>query len=174
MDLSASGMRVRTQGRPHVKKGDIERFSIASQNQQLNLQAAVMWVRRTGLLSKVWEIGVRFTDQRDSVRSAIEEFARMGFVECDARATTGTNPAQAIRASMEVEDLYAVLNVRRDAVPDAIRVAFRTLALKYHPDRCSDQDAADRFALIDKAYSVLRDPKIRARYDTMLDQSRAA
>ena len=174
--MSSSGMRVRTEGKPHLKKGDIEQFSIASQNQQLNLQATVMWVRRAGLFSKVWEVGVRFVDQREGIRAAIDEFARMGFVERDGRSTQATSakPQSTIKASMAVEDLYAVLGVERDATGDGIRTAFRKLALKYHPDRCKDEDAAERFARIDKAYSVLRDPKIRARYDAMLDQSKAA
>jgi len=105
----------------------------------------------------------------------------MGFVQRDAQAAQATTsgkssgrPQPTVQASMEVEDLYAVLGVGRDATREQVRAAFRTLALKSHPDRCKDDDAAERFARIDKAYTVLRDPKLRTRYDEMLDQSRAA
>jgi molecular chaperone DnaJ len=62
-------------------------------------------------------------------------------------------------------DYYEVLGVARDADPKAIRDAFRTLALKYHPDRNKAADAEDRFKEIAEAYAILSDPKKRADYD---------
>jgi len=58
-----------------------------------------------------------------------------------------------------------VLGVPRDADAKAIKDAFRTLALKYHPDRNKEPGAEERFKEIAAAYAVLSDPKKRAEYD---------
>lgn len=63
-------------------------------------------------------------------------------------------------------DYYEVLGVARDADQKAIKDAFRTLALKYHPDRNKAPDAEEKFKEIAEAYGILSDPKKRARYDT--------
>lgn len=54
----------------------------------------------------------------------------------------------------------------RGADAKAIKDAFRTLALKYHPDRNKDPGAEERFKEIAEAYAVLSDPKKRADYDS--------
>lgn len=81
-----------------------------------------------------------------------------------------------VTASIEVEDLYALLEVPRSASKDQVHAAFRALARKLHPDRNTAPDADQQFARVSKAYSVLRDPEMRQRYDAMLNgnQSRAA
>ena len=55
-------------------------------------------------------------------------------------------------------DYYEVLGVPRDADERTIKDAFRTLALRYHPDRSKDPDATERFKEIAAAYAVLSDP----------------
>jgi len=62
-------------------------------------------------------------------------------------------------------DYYEVLGVPRDADAKAIKDAFRSLALKYHPDRNKAPEAEARFKEIAAAYAVLSDPKKRAAYD---------
>jgi molecular chaperone DnaJ len=64
------------------------------------------------------------------------------------------------------EDFYSVLGVPRDATSEALKKAYRALALKYHPDRNpGDKEAEDRFKAAAEAYAVLSDPEKRARYD---------
>lgn len=63
-------------------------------------------------------------------------------------------------------DYYEVLGIPRDADEKAIKNAFRTLALKYHPDRNKAPDAEERFKEIAEAYAVLSDPKKRKEYDS--------
>lgn len=58
-----------------------------------------------------------------------------------------------------------MLGIPRDADEKAIKDAFRTLALKYHPDRNKEPGAEERFKEIAAAYAVLSDPKKRAEYD---------
>ena len=62
-------------------------------------------------------------------------------------------------------DYYEVLGVARDADSNAIKDAFRTLAMKYHPDRNKAPDAEEKFKEIAEAYAVLSDSKKRAQYD---------
>lgn len=58
-----------------------------------------------------------------------------------------------------------MLGVARDASAAQIKDAFRSLALKYHPDRNQAPDAQDRFKEIASAYAVLSDPAKRRDYD---------
>ena len=39
------------------------------------------------------------------------------------------------------------------------------MALKYHPDKCSEENAKERFVEINDAYNVLSDPNERTWYD---------
>jgi len=63
-------------------------------------------------------------------------------------------------------DYYEVLGIDRGASLDDIKKAYRTLAVKYHPDRNPDDPAAeDRFKEASEAYAVLSDPEKRSTYD---------
>ncbi len=62
-------------------------------------------------------------------------------------------------------DYYEVLELPRTANEEEIKKAFRRLALKYHPDRNREADAAERFKEINEAYQILNDQETRARYD---------
>jgi curved DNA-binding protein CbpA len=65
-------------------------------------------------------------------------------------------------------DHYKVLEVSRDASAEDIQHAYRTLALRYHPDRNSAHEAAARMTAINEAWEVLGDPRRRADYDALL------
>jgi molecular chaperone DnaJ len=63
-------------------------------------------------------------------------------------------------------DFYETLGVKRDAVADDIRKAYRKLARKHHPDlNPGDKTAEDRFKKVQEAYDVLSDPKKKQMYD---------
>ena len=62
-------------------------------------------------------------------------------------------------------DYYEVLGVARDADQQAIKNAFRELAMKFHPDRNKAPEAEEKFKEIAEAYAVLSDPDKRSRYD---------
>lgn len=69
---------------------------------------------------------------------------------------------------MARRDYYAVLGVPRDAAADDIKKAFRTLAMRYHPDRNPDDvDAARRFREAVEAYETLSEAEKRMRYDRL-------
>ncbi|MCX6769498.1 MAG: molecular chaperone DnaJ [Candidatus Micrarchaeota archaeon] len=62
-------------------------------------------------------------------------------------------------------DYYEILGVPRDASKDQLKDAYRTLALKFHPDRNKDSGAEEKFKEISEAYAVLSDDQKRATYD---------
>lgn len=65
-----------------------------------------------------------------------------------------------------MRDYYDVLGVPRDADAEAIKKAYRRLALRYHPDRGNGGPAAEeRFKEAAEAYGVLSAPDRRAAFD---------
>ncbi len=68
---------------------------------------------------------------------------------------------------MGKRDYYEILGVSRDADENTIKKAYRSLAMKYHPDRNpgKEKEANEKFKEINEAFSVLGDPQKRKRYD---------
>ena len=75
---------------------------------------------------------------------------------------------------MSGKSLYETLQVHPDASPEVVKAAYKSLSTKYHPDRDKSEDAASRFAEIQKAFDVLSDPDRRRRYDANSTQDTAA
>jgi len=72
-----------------------------------------------------------------------------------------------------VIDYYRLLGVKATASQAEIKSAYRKLARKYHPDVNQDsKSAAEQFALLSKAYTILNDPQERAYYDDQLNTQR--
>jgi molecular chaperone DnaJ len=67
---------------------------------------------------------------------------------------------------MSKPDYYDVLGVSKDASEDEIKKAYRKKAMKFHPDRNSDDPEAEKkFKEASEAYEVLGDEQKRQRYD---------
>jgi molecular chaperone DnaJ len=67
---------------------------------------------------------------------------------------------------MSQRDYYEVLGVSRDAQADEIKKAYKSLAIKFHPDRNPGDDAAiESFKEASEAYEVLSNDEKRARYN---------
>ena len=64
---------------------------------------------------------------------------------------------------------YEILGVSKTATPEEIKKAFRTLALKYHPDRNpGDKKSEEKFKELAGAYEILSEPEKRKEYDDAL------
>jgi curved DNA-binding protein CbpA len=68
-------------------------------------------------------------------------------------------------------DYYEVLQVHASADPETIDRVYRLLAQRFHPDNQQTGDES-RFRTLLEAYTVLRDPEKRARYDVLHQQRR--
>jgi DnaJ domain len=68
---------------------------------------------------------------------------------------------------------YDNLKVARNAPPEVIRAAYKTLSQKYHPDRNSDKDAQKIMTIINASYDVLSDPIKRIAHDAWIAQQEA-
>ncbi len=67
---------------------------------------------------------------------------------------------------MTRRDYYEILGVQNNATADEIKVSYRRIAMKYHPDRNPDDpEAEEKFKEAAEAYDVLSNPEKRARYD---------
>ena len=70
------------------------------------------------------------------------------------------------------KNYYEILEVDRNASPEIIDKAYKTLAKKYHPDLQDDaykKEAEEIFKIINEAYETLSDPKQRSLYDQKLE-----
>lgn len=181
VDLSATGMRLRHKGRPPVRAGDVHAFTVESESQAVRAQGRVAWVRRRGV--GTFEIGVQFQGIKPGVSRALVQLAKYGFIQArdgerrgppgDAGSSSaatpppGSTPPTGVRAAIEVEDLYAILGVAPHATGAEVRAAYHRLAKELHPDTGASPEQAERLVLVNKAFSILRDPVKRTRYDAL-------
>ncbi len=181
LDVSASGCRVRCDQPPALVKGQGVPLRVQCGQSAVSLSATVAWARRVG---GAWQMGLRFTGVTAAQAQVLRHLCEYGFLPEAGRAKA-QQPAAATDgpvadagagppASVEIEDLYAVLGVDARADGERVRRAYHALAQELHPDRNPSPAAAERFALASKAYSVLRDARARERYDAMLAGARRA
>jgi curved DNA-binding protein CbpA len=64
-----------------------------------------------------------------------------------------------------MDDYYSALELNSNASIDEIRKSFRTLALRYHPDKNKDEGSKEKFMKIVEAYEVLSDVNRKKNYD---------
>jgi hypothetical protein len=115
--------------------------------------------------------------------TAPEELLRrlmiLGLIQLEAKSSSAGESNSLV---LEIEDMllrfetagpYEILSVKIDANQAELQAAYHELAKRVHPDRFQSKDfsAQDRekaqrvFALINTAYTTLRDPVARASYD---------
>jgi DnaJ-class molecular chaperone len=69
---------------------------------------------------------------------------------------------------------YDNLKVARNAPPEVIRAAYKTLSQKYHPDRNPGSPEAIRITqILNSAYEVLSDPVKRSAHDDWIANAEA-
>ena len=70
-----------------------------------------------------------------------------------------------------MKNYYSILGVREEATPSEIKLAYRNLMKKWHPDRCRHVDAHRRAEEVSFAYSVLSCPESRLTHDYELREA---
>ncbi len=71
----------------------------------------------------------------------------------------------------EVRNYYEMLGVTKNASSSEIKKAYRTLAIKYHPDRnLGNKAAEEKFKDINEAYEILSDQTRRVQYDQSISK----
>ena len=68
-----------------------------------------------------------------------------------------------------MENPYNILGVATTATTEEIKKAYRSLAMRHHPDRNAHAGSEVRFNAIKQAYELLSDPKKRAEYNQSLN-----
>ncbi|BCA94518.1 cytochrome c biogenesis protein [Legionella antarctica] len=66
------------------------------------------------------------------------------------------------------KDYYKIMGVNQNASEKDIKIAYRKLARRYHPDISKEPNAEEQFKEMGEAYEVLKDPAKRAEYDQYL------
>lgn len=72
---------------------------------------------------------------------------------------------------MQEPTYYEILGVSLVASSSEIKIRYKALALKFHPDKESSSIAKEAMVSINNAYEVLSDPKRRIAYDLGLKRS---
>ncbi len=188
VDMSANGMRLLCPRKEAPAVGAIERFVVSNGSQRLVVEGQIVRVRKPLWPSASCDVGVRFIDTNQATSAALEQLGRYGFVQGGKHGTSfksapaeSTGPVQEpqpksekkappipeVRVAVEVGDLYDMLGVSEEASDEEIRAAFRISARASHPDASDDPEAEQIFADLAKAYKVLIDPELRAKYDEL-------
>ncbi|MCC6284773.1 MAG: DnaJ domain-containing protein [Phycisphaerales bacterium] len=162
LDISLSGVRVALEPDAEISPGDVRTFWVRGADGGLALRGRVRWLKEAKG-EEPRRCGLALEGLTPALRHQLQALIEGRPAE-----------APALALQVEVQDLYLVLGVARDASQETMRRAYHTLARALHPDCSTSRDAADRFTLVSKAYKVLRDPDLRARYDRMLAGSVAA
>lgn len=169
LDLSGGGMRLCMAWKHAPRVGDVATYTFGEGAEEVGLMGTVRWVRPAGRMRKRAEVGIEFVGLTPAKRDALRRLAING----DAGPLVD---AAKERVKVGFPDLYRMFGVSVYASQEDLRRAYHALAKELHPDRSTDPEADSKFAELNKAYSVLRDSELRARYDERLaaEQQRAA
>ncbi|MCB0701807.1 MAG: DnaJ domain-containing protein [Candidatus Kapaibacterium sp.] len=74
---------------------------------------------------------------------------------------------------MKIKNYYRILGLESSATSDEIRMAYKRLVRKYHPDLHPDDKKIQRvFSEIKEAYEVLSNLDERLKYNLLLSKSK--
>lgn len=92
----------------------------------------------------------------------------------DKSASSSAKPttAETKTADFTSQNMYARLGVSNMNITDKeIKVIYRKLALKYHPDKNKQEGAESVFKAVTEAYNILLDPVTRREHDVSVHTS---
>ena len=68
-----------------------------------------------------------------------------------------------------MNNYYEILGVSNNSSNEEIKKVWRSMSLKYHPDRNKTNEAVDMIRKINEAYEVLSDKFKRSQYDMQMN-----
>lgn len=77
----------------------------------------------------------------------------------------GSEMAATVRLVMEAPDLYAVLQIARDAMPGDVKKAYHLASKMVHPDKNRARLSDEAFKRVGEAFNTLSDPGQKQVYD---------
>ena len=169
LDLSGSGIRLQFKGRCPVKVGKTLPVKLKTPNGSLPVTLRTVWRKRTGLMGG-YEAGFQFVGIKPAQSVALATIARFGFVSTAdvqpggakrSSSSTRSTPGN-VEASIVMAEYYDRLDLPRDASMEDIKVAYRKLARKYHPDVAPGEENRQKFIALREAYDLLCDHVKRA------------
>jgi DnaJ homolog subfamily C member 3 len=120
-------------------------------------------------LDALWAMG-ESQQAADQFEEAVRTFHRAVEITTDDKKNEAQQKLQeaqvALKQSKE-KNYYKILALPRSATKKEIKKAYRELALKWHPDKNTDnkEEAEKMFQDISEAYEVLSDDELKAKYD---------
>jgi len=158
-DITGSGMRMLLARGDLPEVGDVQSYTFRDDEHTIEVKGTVKWVRTGCAFARRCEVGVEFVRLDQRVRDALLRYAVQG------RLGMSHKGEQPPLVDIEVPNLYTMLGVVHCASDDELKAAYRKECRRWHPDVNDTPEAAQRFDELNKAYSVLKDPDLRARYD---------
>lgn len=79
VDISGSGMRVRSPGKPPIRTGQQFDLTVSGLGEQIHLPVKCVWIRRIGLFKR--EIGLAYGELPDETRSRLSKLAHLAAVK---------------------------------------------------------------------------------------------
>lgn len=68
------------------------------------------------------------------------------------------------------KDYYKVLGISKQASAQEVKSAYRSMSMKWHPDKNPNADVTSIMQDINEAYAILKDESKRKRYDLEYDR----
>ncbi len=169
IDLSTSGMRLVWDEKPPFARGELVTFTIHGGGRSMLVTGRVVRLRRDSSLR--YDVGIAFHNLSPDHARQLESIVRFGFAEAQEWSAQQQSRTRRPRISVPMIDYYQVLGVSRDADAATIRQAFHREAMRYHPDRNHDGEAARRFQQVHEAWAVLKDAGRRHEHDALLSRA---
>ncbi len=178
LDLSGSGMRVKTGNRCQFKTGQVLPMKLATPSGSVKVQAKIVWKKRKNLFGAA-ELGINFIGITPGQAVALATIARFGFVSPDnvrqiqgqpkarpqaasaadakpkdEQPKVGESPSK-VQATLVLQPYFETLGLDTDAQPQDIKSAYRKLARQYHPDLAPGEENARKFLELREAYDLI-------------------
>jgi hypothetical protein len=173
-DLTGNGMRLTLSPSKLPKVDEIHEFTFTDKQTQheLTVEGIVRWIRKGSVLTRKAEVGIEFLDLPAAQRDALTRLAVQGELLM-SNSSDDTESEEQPAPTLNI-NLYDILGVCQYASQDEIRSSFHHLVKLWHPDKNDDPEAPSRFEELHKAYSILRDPSLRSKYDARFGPDQAA